>query len=256
VYASCLTYTSRGSFVHFTKCIRNYPPPPVRGDYLIENDSISSKRLNSDEKSEGGAYDSTISHEWAGSGIPSMGDVNLTTVSPSRSIPKGTAVGIKTLRVNTGRSTLATISFPYYELDAEGLYIDDIFVSSDSFLEFDVTAAEHPEACYVFTRFDYRDIAHRIGFRFPKIGGRRGAKSVYIGNGVYQLQLDRAVEWSPPMVPEPATYGAGLMAVCLLVSRLLAQRAQGAGDDPLRGRGGAFGEPARGHFANPVGRVF
>jgi len=38
------------------------------------------------------------------------------------------------------------------------------------------------------------------------------------GAGVYCISADKYKEWQPPMVPEPSTYGAGLMGMGLAVT--------------------------------------
>jgi len=128
----------------------------------------------------------------------------------------GGGVRISTLSVYTGKTVLATVDFGDAYGD-KGLYIDDLFMSYGSFLEFDLSKSA---TCYVFTRYDYSSIINQIGFFDPKLGIRYGAIVQNWGNGTYCITMNEYEKWHPPMVPEPTTYGAGVMAAAVMAVRL------------------------------------
>jgi len=94
------------------------------------------------------------------------------------------------------------------------LYIDSMWVSSDSFLEFDTRGVGSPVGAYVYTGVDPRYFIDRIGF-YDKALVRYGANFKYRENGLYQIYMDKARDWNPPMVPEPSAYGAALLGMGL-----------------------------------------
>jgi|GEM_PF-998342 len=211
--------------------IRNYTPPRPHpslsrrlhvGDDLIEGSATKRKPLSVSEAEKSSlriGYLPSSSKDnynwWGGADLPDWGPIQLTRQRPSRRLTDGgVAARISTLSVETGKSVLGTISVGPTHLD-RGLYIDDLYISYDSYLEFDISEAP---VAYIFTKYDYSSIVHRIGFWAPRYGGRRSAKVTYWGNGVYCIGIDKYREWTPPMVPEPTTYGVGLMGLGVAVA--------------------------------------
>jgi len=138
--------------------------------------------------------------------MPNLGYVNLANRNNLVYLPNDNAVRITELRVNTRSDALATIRFHNARVD-QLLYIDNIWMSSDSFLEFDASSFYSFAQAYVLTRIDDSSIIDRIGF-YHKALGRRGAKFEYWGDSWFRISMDETKEWNPPMVPEPSTYGA------------------------------------------------
>jgi len=133
-----------------------------------------------------------------------------------------------TLNVSTGGSVLASLCF-VSDFFVQGTYIDRINISSSSFLEFDLSEAVAAMDFFISVRIESPSVANQIGFFHPQIGVRRAAKVTDAGGGWYILSIDEHKEWHPPMVPEPTTYGAGLMglgvAVACYRSRLCRRKA-------------------------------
>jgi len=208
------------------------PPPPPSGNYLNRDRLIDFESLGSDEDEKEECSDSLPygngKYGWDMDKIRSMGYVTLTKEQPSFQLTDDTAVRIPNLSVDTGKSVLATIYFGN-AYSQQAVYIDSLAIGYDSFLEFDITALGNAAGAYIFTRSDYSFIIDQIGFYDPFLGGRYGAVSTYWGNGVYCIAMNEFKKWSPPMVPEPTTYGAGLMglgvAVACYRSRLCRRKA-------------------------------
>jgi len=129
-----------------------------------------------------------------------------------------TGVRIPNLSVNTGGSILANVYFSEYAYVQQALYIDSLFIDSSSFLQFDIGWNLSSAGVYIFTRDDYSHIINRIGFFDPKTGARYKAISKYWGDDTYCISMNEYESWQPPMVPEPSTYGAGLMGMGLAVA--------------------------------------
>jgi len=127
------------------------------------------------------------------------------------------------LEVYTGRDVLATVSFGRGQSGEQWFYIDNLWVSPDSFLEFDIREMGYSGGAFVMTRYDYSSIMHRIGFLDSELG-RRGARSEHWHAGWYRIYVDKVREWTPPMVPEPSTYGAVLLGLGLGVVVLKRRR--------------------------------
>jgi len=197
--------------------------PPPTGYYvskfkLINDETVEPDKEEKEEEKKG--RDSPVfrndKYDFDPSGLPSLGNISLTKNKPSVRLTNDVAVRIPTLRVDTGSSELAVVSFGESQHGDQGLYIDNLIISFSSYLEFDVSKATLPSNSYVFTRADFSSITHRIGFLFPD-GRRWTAKSSYWGEGWYRISVDKQKQWHPPMVPEPTTYGAGLMGMGLAV---------------------------------------
>jgi len=197
--------------------IRKSPPPLPGGDSVEKKSSKSSVSHSLLAREEDEDRDPPDSHrgktdpDWTT--IPDLGNVNLTSSSKSVYLPDYVAVRIRNLNVSTGKYVLATVYFGKPHAD-QGLYIDNIWVSYTSFLEFDTSGVSSYIGAYVFTRVDYGSIIGRIGF-YDKELGRRAAKSQYWGYGWYRISVDKYREWNPPMVPEPSAYGAALLGLGL-----------------------------------------
>jgi len=145
-----------------------------------------------------------------------MGHVRLRKENPSVRLTNDVGVKFESLYVDTGPSVLATVSFGETGTD-QGLYLDELYLSTSSYLEFDLSRATIPSHCYVFVPTDYSHMLNRIGFRDPD-GSRYSAKIVYESWGGYRITPNEFREWYPPMVPEPSAYGAGLMGLGVAVA--------------------------------------
>jgi len=200
------------------------PPPLTSGYYvskskLINDESVEPDKEEKEEEKRG--RDSPIfrndKYAWNGGLYPSMGSFTLTKDQPTvRVTSSSNAVRISRLSVNTGSSVLGKIYFSDQAHVQQALYIDNLFLDSDSFLEFDIGHNLSVEGVYVFTRHDYSYILNRVGFFDPKDGIRYKAVSRYWSDGTYCISLNPYENWHPPMVPEPTTYGAGLMGMGLV----------------------------------------
>jgi len=128
-------------------------------------------------------------------------------------LPSDGGVRTYNLDVNVGRNVLVTVYFGN-SIAGQELYIDNLRIGGDSFLEFDSSRAALNIGNYVYTRTYPKLIIDQIGFYDIKLG-RRAAKSEYMEDGWYRISMDETREWNPPPVPEPSAYGAALLGLGL-----------------------------------------